>query len=106
MLNILEPLASIARAIVFGIDSLSVRLVVFPLPLVDVSIGVDEPASTIGPILLPVSLVKREVVPYLLAPAIAHTITELPDVPDSIAHVDGPLTYKLCLVVFIIFEGA
>lgn len=106
MLNILKPFASIARAIVFGIDSLSMCLVVFPLPLVDVSIGVDEPASTIGPIFLPVAFVEGEVVPYLFAPAIAHTVAELPDVPDSIAHVDGSLTHKLCLVVVIIFEGA
>jgi len=91
MLNILQPLTGITGPVVFGIDSLPMSFIILPLPLVDISIGMDKSASSVGPVINPVTLIERVVLPDLLALAIPHAVPELPDVPDSIPHIDRSL---------------
>ena len=101
MLYILKPLSSIAGTIIFCVNSLAMSLIIFPLALVDIPIGMDESSPTVGPIIDPVALVERIVLPNLLSLAISHAVSKLPDIPNSITHIDGSLWDKMCFVILV-----
>lgn len=79
-------------------------LVVFPLAFVDVPVGVDEPASAVGPIFEPVTLVQGEVFPDLFSASVAHSVAELANVPDAVSHVDRSLGDEILMLFVIEFE--
>ena len=106
MLNVLEPFACIARAIVFSVYSFTMSFVVFPFSLINISVRVNKPASTIGPVFFPVTFIKCEIIPDLFTSSIAHAIAELTDISDAITHIYGSLGHELCLILIIVFEGA
>ena len=107
MLDVLEPLPSIARPIALSIDSPSMRLIFLPLSFIDIAISMNQSSSALGLIVEPVSFVESMVFPDLLAFAVSHAVTELPDVLGSILHDDWALRYKAdCVVVVIEVEWA
>jgi hypothetical protein len=89
----------------FGVHSFSMGLVVLPVSFVDICVGVDESSPSIGPVVEPIALVEGVVFPDLFAPAVAHAVAELSDVPDSVAHVDRSLGDKVVVFFLIKLEG-
>ena len=79
-------------------------LVVFPFALIDISIGMDEPASTVGPVVEPVTFIQREIFPDLFSFSVPHAATKLANVPNSTAHIDRPLRNELRLVIIVKLE--
>jgi hypothetical protein len=65
LLLVLEPATRIAGTIKVRVLAVSVRTVLAPLPLVDVSVYMDQPALAIGHAVGPVALIGRAIVPYL-----------------------------------------
>ena len=64
----------------------------------------NESPSPVSPVVDPVALIERIVFPDLLSPAVPHAITKLSDVPDSVAHVGGPLGDKVLSFFLIKLE--
>ena len=106
MLNILKPLACVTWSIVLSVDSFAMGFVIFPLSFIDVCVAVNESASAVGFVICPVSFIESVIFPYLFAPAISHAVIELPDVPDSFAHIYGILDDEDNVLILIVFEGS
>ena len=101
MLYILKPLSGIAGAIIFCVNSLAMSFIIFPLALIDIPIGMYESSPAVGPIINPVALVERIVLPNLFSFAISHAISKLSDIPNSITHIDRSLWYKMCFIILV-----
>jgi hypothetical protein len=54
-----------------AVDTETVSLVVEPLAIIDIAVGVDKSALSVGLIVLPPALVHRSIRPNLLALALA-----------------------------------
>ena len=80
--------------------------IIFPLTLVYITVGMNEPTSTIGPVVKPVSFVQWIIFPYLFSFSIPHATTKLANVSNSVAHIDGPLWYELCLGIIVKLKGS
>ena len=80
VLLVLEPFADVLGAISVDVIANVVGLVLEPPAFVYVAVGVDESSFTVSQVVAPVSLVKRTVLPDLLASAVAFTFFPLPDV--------------------------
>jgi hypothetical protein len=65
-----------------------VSFIVPPLALINISIGMNESASAVSPVVKPVSFIEGIIWPNLFALTVAHAITKLPDIPGSIFHRD------------------
>lgn len=94
LLNVLIPFTSIVGSIDLGIDTPTMRFIVFPLSLVHISIGVNESSSAVCPVVDPISFIESIVFPDLLALTITSAVIELSDVSGSILHCDWPFRYK------------
>lgn len=80
--------------------------VIFPLALIHVSIGVDEPAAAVSPVIEPVSFVEGVIGPNLLSLTVAHAIAKLPDIPGSVFHGDWTLRDERGQVFVVGLEGS
>jgi hypothetical protein len=81
------------------------RLIVLPLAFIHVSICVDESASSVSPVIYPVTFIKRVVFPDLFSPTVPHAVTKLTNISNTIVKIAGSLRYKCGLCFLIVFEG-
>lgn len=70
MLFIFEPVTFVPGSIRMLVSTLSVRFVVLPLPVVNISIGMDQSPAAIGLFSSPVSFIHRAIYPHLYPPSV------------------------------------
>ena len=76
VLLILEPVAFVVSAICVVVLAIAMGFIIFPFAVVHVTIGMDEPSTTVGLVSSPVAFIERAIDPDLGASAIlaAHLV--------------------------------
>ncbi len=105
MLDILEPFTCIAWPILMDINSFPMSFVVFPISFVDITVSMDESASSVGFVIDPVPFIEREIFPDLFSSTVSHTVAELSDVLGSVFESEGAFGDKRLWELIVIFEG-
>ena len=77
MLKVVLPLAIIACPVLVDVDTLAISSVVDPVPIVDVTIHMDELSVPCGVTQLPVSFINSAIRPCLLAAPVSETTEPL-----------------------------
>lgn len=57
MLQVVHPLALVARPIDMDVDTLPIGLVIDPIPLIDITVDVSELTETMRAVIFPVTLI-------------------------------------------------
>jgi hypothetical protein len=77
MLKIVFPLTFILSSIYMNVDTVSIRLIVDPVSLINIPIDVDELALSVSSVVFPVSFVTSPVWPDLFAEPISEATDPL-----------------------------
>jgi len=104
MLDIFEPLTCVTWSIIFSVYSFAMRFIIFPFSFVDISVSMNEPASSVSFIICPVTFIQSVIFPYLFASTISHAVIELSNIPDSFAHINWILDNEDNILILIVFE--
>lgn len=84
MLHVVIPVAVVLGSVYVDIDTLSVSLVTFPVPIVHIAICMPKLASAVSLVSFPVAFVLRSVRPYLDTEPVSLSLQPLSSVDSSI----------------------
>ena len=92
-----------------GVLTVTVSLIVFPVAIVDVSVGMDESSTAVGFVMFPVSLIDAAVRPNLISSSVSHLSSNVPhSIILSVVSQDLKwfiLQLNFWLVVFILIDS-
>jgi hypothetical protein len=78
--------------------AVTMSLIVEPLTLIDIPISMDECASAISLIVLPLAIIFATVLPDLLSVSILHSVEEITCVDSTIRQSDGPVRHSYIII--------
>lgn len=78
MLEILTPLSFIPSSIYMCVNSLTIRFIFLPLPLINVTVDMEKFTITTSLIFLPLTLVLGSIWPLLNSKSVPHIANPLP----------------------------
>ena len=105
VLLVVEPVSAVLRPVEVPIAALSTRLVIFPPTRVNVPIGVDQPAHSIGSASRELPLKQRAIHPNLpTVPVSISRIVVAERPPSSSCNHRPPLFNPLAFVYYAVLE--